>query len=284
MESRGTLVCPGCRHPNAGGAPFCGSCGRLLSGLAPAPPLGRDAAPVTSGLDRVPSPFIHLGVGAVLALLLHFGTCGIFEVGSHSFFHEAGGHALCGWLLGIPSIPAITLTHWYDQDKLLAVLVWVAIGVGAWRLRERRPLVYFVAASALVYPFLAFTGASFALVLAAGHLGEIGWAAFFFYRAVRGGAFHDFERPLYAAIAWPLFTQNVRLFFGLATNANARIAYETQYLNEGVMNDFIRFSAYTGIGLARVAALMCLVALVVPPLGVALGYRATRPGSPGPRP
>jgi hypothetical protein len=223
-----------------------------------------------------PNPFVYLGVGVVVALVLHFGTCGIFEMGSHSFFHEGGGHALCGWLLGIPSIPAVTLTHMYEPSMGLAVLIWAAIGFSAWKLRAHKPLVYFLAAAVLVYPLLAFTRASTPLVFAAGHLGEIGWASFFFYRALRGGAFHEFERPLYAALAWPLFVQNVTFFFGLATSASKRVAYETIYLNEGIPNDFIQFQTLTGFALPRVAALMCLIALVLPPLGVFLGYRASK--------
>jgi hypothetical protein len=244
---------------------------------APIFPSERPAPLLPAPFDRVPAPFLHLGAGAIVAFLLHWATCGIFEMGSHCLFHEGGGHAVAAWFLATPALPKITITQWTEEPKpALFVLIWLAIGAAAWRLREKRWLAGSLGAAAVIYPFLVFTGARFALICAGGHLGEIGWAAFFFYRALRGGAFAEAERPLYAALAWPLWIQNVTFFFRLATSAKWREAYETIYLNEGVPNDFIQLQTATGIHLVTSAAVMLLLAIVVPPTGIWLGYRDSR--------
>jgi hypothetical protein len=224
--------------------------------------------------DTVPKPALYLGAGALVALTLHMFTCGIFDQGVHLVAHECFGHAALGWLMGRFSVPAIYLTTWSEPSRFIEVLIWAAFAGGAYRFHkeENKPVAVALGAAAVVYPFLAFTAANEILVIAGGHLGEIIWASFFFYRATRGGYFQEQERPLYASLGWFLWLGNVTLFFGLATNGNKRAAYESICLIEGGQNDFVRVAEACHSSLARVSAVMLILALVIPFLGAALGW------------
>lgn len=229
-------------------------------------------------LDSVPRPALYLAGGALVALVLHFATCRVFDTGVHLVAHECLGHALAGWLMGRVSVPALWVTHWSEEpSRVLNFFVLAALAGGAYRcwIDDRKPLAYGLAAGAVVYPVFAFTGLNELLVIAGGHLGEIGWGAFFFYRAARGGFSAELEaqeRPCYAALGWFLWIGNVVLFFQLATNGLERAHYESISLVEGVQNDFVRVAEMCHSTLARVSAFMLVLSLVVPPLGAALGW------------
>jgi hypothetical protein len=266
-----TLVCPGCRQPNEDLAARCSLCGRLFSQRP-----RRDALVLPPPLDRLPAPLVHLGTGFVLAAVLYVFTCGIFDTGVHCFFHECGGHAVVAWFFGMPAIPALWVTGVGAQRTFLAVAVWVALAAGAFLKRDRRNLAIGLGVAALVYPALAFTKAATILMLAGGHGGEIFWGAFFLYRAVRGGVFHEGERPLYAALGWLLAGGNVLLFSRLVTSEKARIFYATMSINEGIDNDFVRVSGIVHHSLRAVSVPMLLLAIAAPVAGIALGLRARR--------
>lgn len=226
--------------------------------------------------EELRTPAIHLGLGAVVALALHYLTLGIYDMGTHLFFHECGGHTIAAWFLGLPAIPAVWLTHTYEPSRVLALLVWAALVAGAVRVREDRGLLAVVGGAALLYPLLAFTRAQEVVVLAGGHGGEVVWAGFLFYRAVRGGWFQEGERPLYAALGWQLWVGNVVLFFRLATSANYRGLYESVSVADGVENDFVRVAAATHLRLATLGWLMLLFSLAVPIAGIVLGALVRR--------
>jgi hypothetical protein len=226
-------------------------------------------------IDAIPRPALYLGGGALVALVLHFLTCSVFDMGVHLVAHECLGHAAAGWIMGRFAITAIYFTTWGEPSRFIEVLIWAALAYGTYHFKkiEEQPRAIALGIATVIYPLLAFTKANELLCIAGGHLGEIFWAAFFFYRATRGGFFQDQERPLYASLGWFLWIGNVKLFFGLATSDARRVAYESVSLVEGVANDFVRVAQLCNSSLGRVGALMLLVSIVVPPAGALLGWK-----------
>lgn len=278
-----TPVVPPTAPPPVDAPPVDAPAGAPPIGTQPSPAPGPDARPsllaaAPGKLAKVPPSVLYIGAGALIALALHKLTCGVFDLGVHLLAHECLGHAVFGWLMGRMAIPSIYFTTWTEPSRFIEVLILAGLAGGAWKLHkeERRPLAIGLAAAAVVYPVLAFTAANEVLCIAGGHLGEVLWGAFFFYRAARGGFFQDQERPLYAALGWFLWVGNVVLFFNLATSGPHRAAYESIVLVEGTSNDFIRVAEACHSTLARVSAVMLVVSLVVPPVGGLLGWwRAT---------
>lgn len=178
-----------------------------------------------------------------------------------SFFVHELGHTLVAWFFGCSAVPVIVVTVVFAQSRVVAALVWGALVFLAVKYRRAPRWSFLFAASAVLYPFVAFTKAHVTAFDVGGHLAEALFAAWAFRRAVRGGR-AEWERPVWGFFAFYLVARNVKLFGGVVLSAEAR----TDYLTVAIAghNDFVKVAASTGIELTTLAALVVLVFLVVP--------------------
>lgn len=109
------------------------------------------------------------------------------------------------------------------------------------------------------------------LFLIAGHSGELAFAAIFFWRAMYGGFYQEYERPFYSMLAWHFWTANVFLCWNLVYSATTRHWY-LHNGSFGLQNDYVRLASMLNWYLESVALLMLLVSLLLPPLGIGLWW------------
>lgn len=148
-----------------------------------------------------------LGIGLVafpLAKLLYIPNY-VFNFLT-TLVHECG-HSLFAWLMGMPSIPTVSVagggvTIWGQQVWIICVAILAGLVGLAWRLRQAPGLWIPVAVAALIYPFLAFTGARELVAIAGGVALECLGAAACFYTVFAVHLERPFERPLYALWGW----------------------------------------------------------------------------------
>lgn len=200
-----------------------------------------------------------------------------------TLFHEFG-HAVAGWLLGIPSLPAFDFVYGGGFTHQSGFRPSVAIAVGAsfvwlgWRFRENRKSVALIVVVFLVWLMLVTAEWRRELVIAAaGHSFEFILAAVFFYKALAGVGLRrpELERPLAAFVAF--FVQLHSMLFAL------RLVRDPSYLawyREGkggaLMNDLevvaLDLHIYLGAapGIEGVARL--LIAFSFVPMIVAIGW------------
>lgn len=126
-----------------------------------------------------------------------------------TLFHEVG-HAVAGWLLGYPSVPAFDLVYGggftHQGTWRIAIVLLLAGGFAylLWLFRENRRAVVLIVSVMVVWLF--FVSAEWRrelLIGAAGHLSEFILAAIFFYKALSGTGLRnpEIERPVAAFIA-----------------------------------------------------------------------------------
>jgi hypothetical protein len=296
-----TLVCPVCGARDDG-ARSCTGCGLLLRRGAsePAPrvtgalagedplaglaPSGFQTAvvPLPEPAPRIPAPawrgperardraWPYLAAGAVLAPVLTV-TPVLRYVGWFlaSLVHETG-HCLASWFLGCPAFPAIRLdghaaaVHG-PQQLVLLIAVWLGLAALAWRARENRPALVAMVAVIVLHPLLAFTRGREGVFLVSGHLGELGFATVFLWRAWTGGfTASRVERGLYAVCGWFLVGRNAWLSAGLAWSDQAKATYASNG-SFGLENDYVRLAREVlGVSTEAVALGMLLVAVATP--------------------
>ena len=166
------------------------------------------------------------------------------------------------------------MTIAFQQNRAAAALIWALIAFAAFRLRKVRGWGLGLALAAVTYPLLAFTSAHETVFDLAGHGAEIGVAAWFLRRAVRGGWFAEWERPVSAMLAFWLWFRNARLFAGLVFSAAARTDYLTVSFAD--RNDLVKVAESLGLRLEAVALGCLVLALVIPALSLALALRSPR--------
>jgi hypothetical protein len=211
-----------------------------------------------------------LGLGGPIAFAGWFLT---------SLVHEMG-HSAVALFFGCFAVPAIRLDGHAAavhscQNTLGAIFVWVALGILAWRFRDRRPwLITFVVAAAL-YPLFAFTDLKEFLHLIGGHAAELIFATIFFWRALTGGFVDQpAERPFYAALGWLWSGGAVVLFASLTFSAASRDWY-LQNGSFGLENDLIRIARLIGVSLPVVSFPLLLVSFLPLPLAFLLARQRT---------
>ena len=242
-----------------------------LSPVAAAAPQGRERDATGTGWSRLPRPLAVLILGAAPALLLGwFLPFRIMGEGMSFLVHELG-HAAVAILFGRLAVPAVLLTVTFEQSLLAASAIWVVLLFFSWRLRGAARLTWLLWGLTALYPFLAFTRLHLDLIHVAGHAAEVAVAAFFLHRALTGGLFTEWERPVYAFFAVYLWSRNARLFLGIATDRAAR----TDYLSVAITgeNDLVKVASGHGLGLTAVAFAAFLVTALVPAVAVVLAVR-----------
>lgn len=293
-----TRACPTCGRSCPESDLSCDLCGTVLrrapasyppafvepapGAVVPArgPEMAAWAEPATrTRILGIPEGWFALLLGACLAPLLTL-TPILAYVGwfTASLAHESG-HAALSWLLGCPAVPAIRLdghaaaVHG-EQVPWLAGAVLALLAWCTWRARSRPPAAVLWGVAALAYPALAFTDAREALFLAAGHLGEIGFATFLLSRSQSGGfTGSQPERVTHAAIGLFLLGRNVWLSGGLLWSDSVRSWYETSG-SFGLANDYLRLSGEAlSVPLSAIAAGSLVVAVVALPVAIVVGRR-----------
>ncbi len=230
-----------------------------------------DFVPEIRHLDK--NDWLVLASGPVIALVILF-----FPFVSHIFstlgilVHEMG-HAIAGWLLGYPSVPAFDLhygggvTLHLERSIALLVVFYGLMAAAMYTYRKNITTLVLLGVLLVVHIIISVTQMKHIVILFMGHGTELVIAGVFFYRALSGAAVvHAAERPLYSAISFFLVFWDVRFAFRLMTSAEHRSMYE-EAKGGGHWMDFSRIAEdFLQVDLKVVALfffICCFVPLVV---------------------
>lgn len=244
------MPCPKCGFDNARGATECARCGVIFSKLtreAPAPlirPYVIEEERVADG--RIgPAEWKILGIGLALAVAAYAIPFTRFVFSAMiTLFHELG-HAVAGWLLGHPSLPAFDFvygggfTHMGQFRLPIAIAIALAFAWLLWLFRENKRAMAIIAAVAVVWlVFVTKEWRRELAIAAAGHLSEFILAAIFFYKALAGVGWKnpDFERPLGAFIAFFVQIHSTMFAWRLINDADFLALYR-EGKGGALMND-----------------------------------------------
>jgi hypothetical protein len=152
-----------------------------------------------------------LGFGFVAAIIVYWLPFTRFVFSAMvTLFHELG-HAVAGWLMGYPSVPAFDfvygggLTPHGEFQKAIAIVIALGFAYLGWLFRENRKSMAIIGALFLVWLYFVTREWRREIVFAAaGHLGELILAGIFFYKALAGTGWRapEIERPLGAFVAF----------------------------------------------------------------------------------
>jgi hypothetical protein len=226
------IACPKCGFEEPENRRECSRCGIVFGKYNSAdvePPLRRlesrlraDSTSEDTVLDgRVgPGELRTLGIGLLLAIVVYAIPFTRFVFSAMvTLFHELG-HAVMGWLMGMPAIPAFDfvygggITPHTAFQPVLALVIAGGFVYLMWLFRQNRKTLVLIGAIFLVWLF--FVSADWRREFAfgaAGHLAECILAGILFYQALSGVGWRipELERPLGAFIAF--FVQIHMIFF-----------------------------------------------------------------------
>lgn len=209
------MPCAKCGFDNVRGATECARCGVVFAKLTREMPI--QIKPYVIDEERIEDGRIGraevkiLGTGLAIAIVVYAIPFTRFVFSAIvTLFHELG-HAIAGWVLGYPSLPAFDFVYGGGFTHMgqfrLSVAVAVALGFAylLWLFRENRRSMTIVAVVFGIW--LVFVTKEWRRELAvasAGHAFEFVLAGIFFYKSLSGNGWKnaDFERPLGAFIAF----------------------------------------------------------------------------------
>jgi hypothetical protein len=227
-----------------------------------------------------------LGGGFIAAMIVYAIPITRFIVGIlKTLFHEFS-HAVVGWLLGHPSLPAFDFvygggwTHFAQFRPSVAVAVGLGFAYLLWHFRENRKSMAIIGSVALVWLFFV-TGEwrRETAVAAAGHAGEFVLAGIFLYKALSGTGLRvpELERPLAAFAAFFVQIYTMHFAWKLTHDADFLEWYRAgKDGGGGFMNDLetvaLNLQIYLGLnpGIEGVARLLMLFSVV--PFGIAIAW------------
>ncbi len=283
------IACPKCGFEEPENARECARCGIVFGkwsdGLSARrrperPPLHSD--------DDVPdgrvgaSELKILGIGLAAAIVVYALPFVRFVFSAIvTLFHEFG-HAVTGWLLGCPSIPAFDfvygggITPRGSFHLSIALAIAAAFGYVMWLFRQNRTTVALIAALFLVWLF--FISAEWRRDLAfsaAGHISEFVLAGILFYQALAGVGWRipELERPLGAFVAFFVQIHSMHFAWRLMHDADF-LAWYREGKGGMLMNDLESIALDLHIhtpfnpGIIGTARLLLLFSFV--PIAVAL--------------
>jgi len=242
------MTCPKCGFENATDALECAQCGVIFAKATRSRPLSRrsddDEERVLDG-RLGPSELKIMGFGLAAAIVVYAIPFTRFVFSAVvTLFHEFG-HAVMGWLMGYPSLPAFDfvygggLTHHGEFHRSIAFAVALGFAYLGWLFRENRKSMMIVGAVFLVWLFFISREWRREIAFAsAGHLGECLLAGIFFYKALAGVGWRspEFERPLGAFVAF--FTQiHTMLFAWRLTHDPSFLDWYREGKGGALMND-----------------------------------------------
>jgi hypothetical protein len=211
------VTCPKCGFDSGSGAVECARCGVIFARLNhgptprisfPSPQTEVDAVP-DGRIGRTELKFLGFGLAAAIVAYAIPFTRFVFST-LVTLFHELG-HAVMGWLLGYPSLPAFDFVYGGGMTHHGAFRLSIALAVAgvfawlAWTFRENKTSLALIGALFLVWFFVVTREwrreVAFA---AAGHLAEFILAGILFYKALAdvGWRIPEIERPLGAFVAF----------------------------------------------------------------------------------
>jgi hypothetical protein len=214
------MRCPKCGADNDFSAVECIGCGVILA-KATRRERPDDEERIRDG-RLGPDEWKSLGIGLAAAILVYALPLTRFIFGTLvTLFHELG-HAIAGWLMGYPSIPAFDfvygggLTHHGAFQKAIVIAVALVFAYAAWLFRENRKSVAIVGALFLVWLYFVTREWRREIVFAAaGHMGELILAGIFFYKALAGRS----QRALSAFVAFFVQMHTVLFAWSLLNDA-----------------------------------------------------------------
>jgi hypothetical protein len=280
-----------CAHKRVvkrGGVVVCAECGKDIerwyaaSVVSPAPAAAAAAAPGPESAPAQGRAQELLGIPLRALLVLGVGcAAGVVIVSTGTFVHfiihtlttlaHESGHAVAGWLLGRPSIPAFDfrygggVTSVGERRPLLLWAYAAALIALLWTLRGQRWGCAVLAGVGLAIGTLALSDFGTIVIISAGHDGEVVLAAIFLYRALSGVAVvSGAERWLYAIIGWTVLLQSIVMCWTVAFDATAKERYFAG--KGGLDNDFVIIAFTQGWNFESVAMVHLMISLLAIPL------------------
>jgi hypothetical protein len=215
LRDNRVVTCPKCEFENAPKALECAQCGVIFAKATSVRPIEPRQYIIEE--ERVadgrigPSELKVLGFGLVAAIVAYAFPLTRFILSTLvTLFHELG-HAVAGWLMGYPSIPAFDfvygggLTHHGEFRTSIAIAIGLGFAYLGWLFRENKKSAAIVGALFLVWLFFVTKEWRREIAFAsAGHLSEFVLAGILFYQALAGVGWRspEFERPLGAFVAF----------------------------------------------------------------------------------
>jgi len=208
------IACPRCGFEEPESATECARCGIVFGKWSPS--LSRPLVPqmparpaAVRAREKADFKILAYGLAAAIVVYAIPFTRFVFSA-IVTLFHEFG-HAVVGWLMGYPSLPAFDLVYGggitqHGQFHLsIALAIAGGIGYLGWRFRDDRTIVVALAVFFIVWLFFVSTEWRRDLAFsAAGHVSEFVIAGIFFYQALAGVGWRspEVERPLGAFVAF----------------------------------------------------------------------------------
>ncbi|MDP9193212.1 MAG: M50 family metallopeptidase [Acidobacteriota bacterium] len=227
-----------------------------------------------------------LGFGLVAAIVVYWLPFTRFMFSAMvTLFHELG-HAVAGWLMGYPSVPAFDfvygggLTPHGEFQRAIAIVIAFGFAYLGWLFRENRKSMAIIGAVFLLWLYFVTREWRREIVFAAaGHLGELVLAGIFFYKALAGTGWRapEIERPLGAFVAF--FVQiHTMLFAWRLLRDPSFLDWYREGKGGALMNDLelIALNLQIWLGLApgiEGVARALLVFSVVPTIVALIWYR-----------
>lgn len=287
------IACPKCGFEEEENARECSRCGIVFGKLGHASPAAsRHPLPASRGDGSQSSEIPNGRLGRAELKILGIGLVAAIVVSAIPFtrfvfsaiitlFHELG-HAVMGWILGMPAIPAFDFTYGGGITPhtrfqfMLALLIAAAIGYAMWLFRQNRKSLILIGALFLVWLF--FVSADWRREFAfgaAGHLSEFILAGILFYQALSGVGWRmpEIERPLGAFVAFFVQINSMQFAWRLMHDPDF-LAWYREGKGGMLMNDLEGIALDLHIhtpfnpGIIGVARLLLVFSFV--PIGVAL--------------
>lgn len=221
-----------------------------------------------------------LAIAFVVALIVYLIPFTRFVLSALvTLFHEFG-HAVMGWILGYPSLPAFDLvygggfTHQGAFKLPIAILVAGIIGYIAYLNREnRRGLIVIGIVAAVWLLFVTREWRRELAIASAGHLAEFVLAGVMLYKSITGEGWRnpDLERPLGAFVAFFVQIHSTHFAWKLI-NDTGFLEWYREGKGGAIMNDLevvaLDLQIWLGLqpqieGVAKALLVFSLVPLVV---------------------
>ncbi|MBV5260301.1 hypothetical protein FLX56_17960 [Synechococcus moorigangaii CMS01] len=221
----------------------------------------------------------HLHPGTPNALILGIGLGFLLFLVPPSRFildvfltlaHEIG-HAIAYWIFGYPAVPSFDfifgggITLALNRAPLVFLLLYGSLGYLAWQYRRNRGTLIALAGLALLQLSLILIGWDQIMIIAMGHLFEIGAVFICLYFALGKYFCHvPGEQTLYALLASFSFLENSAFFGRLMASETFRISYRVG--KGGLLDhDLVRLTQdFLPLSLSTLAACFLLLTLLAP--------------------
>jgi hypothetical protein len=290
------MKCPKCGASTSDRALECSRCGIIFSRWQPREPV--------RSTDRFePAEFVQrmgeaddlaedgrvgmsevkiLAGGLVAAILIYLIPFTRFVLSAMvTLFHELG-HAVAGWLLGYPSLPAFDFvygggfTHYGAFNLPLAIAIGAIFLYAAWHFREnRKSMAIILSIFALWLVAISSEWRRELVSASAGHIFEFILAAVLLYQALSGVGWRipEIERPLGAFVGFFVQIHSTHFAWRLIKDPDF-LAWYRQGKGGALMNDLevvaLDLQIYVGPapGIQGVAKMLLIFSLL--PIAVAL--------------